>query len=740
MPVSAQHHRTSSGTYHNKLHDNDKRNAPLTKGRSVNHAAILNETDHFGSTINRVVHSHHELNRRSYQNTVPRQGILAPLLMLLCQFRLVGTQLPATTDSPTWVTDRDVSLSVSRNIAPAETGRHGCSAILNPVVNALYETGQFIARHDPLRFPTADASPMSLVGEKSTMAADITWDFKSDSYIITGEQKKKALISSLVQYLVSDGQVTAEESKHIEWRLRSEAAGMPIVATRLDNREIESNRTTRALIAERDPRTGEHIRTHCAFEEEVLDTQGENKGRVLLFQAQRAENPFRMIYDNKPNYIPSQGERWIADGFNILFDFLTLGVKPLIGKLIANAKRREYYQNLRDDICAERFRQLFIAELATSMSIDGLPFRLRGGGGRVKPSELLHVLPEHDRAAFYTRDPHSGIRKEILLELEPKTINTNEQKVYLKPTEEPNEFVTYLPDAENPALLERKVRVDEDNLSWRYADSFDADHLNVDIREGRRQITLHGEYYELHQNGAGKYEVVLNKYSGVKEFVPVYMEPLSRTWHLSTHNTRPVFNKKQIDLIVRMKSTKEEGFYYRPKLNENKHYYGNGNLFEQVKIGDATNKPCGHYIEMNGDMVPVRNAQHRGKGVLYEVYDVKKPFRKGHLVEWDGCRWLFERKTSVHVSKLLKKTIDPSLFSGKVDAGRLSTADHQGLRYDANGHGYIKILGVHIRVGQHGKNYYLKDKRGGKFYIEIRNDQFYPDDFSNHIMRLKKTI
>ena len=31
----------------------------------------------------------------------------------------------------------------------------------------------------------------------------------------------------------------------------------------------------------------------------------------------------------------------------------------------------------------------------------------------------------------------------------------------------------------------------------------------------------------------------------------------------------------------------------------------------------------------------------------------------GHPIEWDGNRWLFERKTSIHVSKELKKLISP---------------------------------------------------------------------------------
>lgn len=132
--------------------------------------------------------------------------------------------------------------------------------MLSPVATALYETGQSIARHDPLRFPAADASPMPQAGTKSTITADIVRDLKSDSHIITGEQKKNELIFSLVQYLVSDGQLTADEGKDVELWLRSEAAGMPMVTARLDNEDSGTNRMKRALVAENDPRTAEHIK------------------------------------------------------------------------------------------------------------------------------------------------------------------------------------------------------------------------------------------------------------------------------------------------------------------------------------------------------------------------------------------------------------------------------------------------------------------------------------------------
>lgn len=734
MPISAAQHRATTGTHQNKVFEN--------KGKSnITHTSVTNRDsqhvsrDHydFPLALTHVGNSPNVMSGPAEQLTL-RQSTALLCLQLLSQIRPGDNPLYATSGNAALDSGRDVLPPFSRNAPHSDNSGNGFSTMLSPVANALYETGQFIARNDPLKFPVADALPVPLTETESTMVAGIVRDLISDSYIITGEQKKNELISSLVQYLVSDAQMTSDEGKNVELWLRSEASGMPMVAARLDNDESTSPRKKRALVAERDPRTAEHIKEHCAFEEEVLDAQGENQGKVLIFQAQRAENPFRMIYDNNPDGRPSPEERGVADGLNIVADILTLGIKPLIGQLVANAKRREYYQNQGDEICAERFRRLFIAEMATSLDVDGLTFTRRGSAGKVRPSELLHALPEQERAAFFTRNPHTGIRKEILLELKKGNgaINDNERTVYLKPTEKKNEFVTYHPDAVKPEMLERRVIVDENNLSWRYADSFDTSGLNVEISEGKRQIRLHGEYYELQQNAASKYEIVVNKASGVKEFVPVYMEPLSRTWHLSVHNEHPAFSNKQTDIIKEIKVNKAEGFNYIPRGNNNQKYYGNGNIYVQEKIGESGHYPWGRYVEMNGELIPVKEVVTPGHGVHYEVYNLKFPEKKGHPIEWDGNRWLFERKTSVHVSKDLKNLIPPEIIAEKVDAGKLSAPDHQGLRYDADGNKYIKVKSEYIKLEQRKGQLFIRLNDGDKIYVSYSGNKFNPTEVNRY--------
>ncbi|WP_253376618.1 putative adhesin [unidentified bacterial endosymbiont] len=708
-----------TGLYQNTPRDNIRgKIATQLHGVNSNEPVISDEISHFASRINRACHSD-----EGWNNTVPRQGIAIPLLMLLSQFRLADSPLSAPHTSRALTVERNPLSPVLRN---TDINSNGLGIIMSPLTTALFETAEFIARHDPLIFPVANASPVPLPGAESTMATDIVGDLKSGSYIITDEQKKDELISSLVQYLVHDGQLTVNEGKDIELRLWSEAAGTPMVAARLDNEYPVGSRPKRALAAENDPRTAVHIKKYCAFEEEVLDAQEVNKGKVLLFQAQRAENPFRMIYDNNPDSRPSPEERGVAEGLKISAEIITLGIAPLIGKLIANVKRREYYQNQGDEICAERFRRLFFAELATSLDVDGLKFRFRASIGKVKPTELLHALPEPKRAAFYTRNPLTGIRKEILLELKhgQGAINDNGRKVYLKPTEKINEFVTYYPDAAKPEWLERRVIVDESNLSWRYADSFDSTGLNVEISEGKRQITLSGENYQLEQNAVGVYEIIVNEGGGVKKFIPVYMEPLSKTWHLSTHNKHPAFNDKQSKLINEIKAQREKGFYYIPRGNNNKNLYGQGNIYVQEKIGDYGHYAWGRYVEMNGELLPVRNTKHQGHGVLYEVYDRKFPDKEGYPIEWDGNRWLFERQTSVHVSEALRNQITPAMYSKHMDMTTLSAPDHMGLRIDPRGTKYLKINGQFVKLEKREGSFFIKENNDKKLLIDFKNNEF----------------
>lgn len=193
MPVSALQHRVSAGAYQNKLHDNIRRSS-TTQAQSLNsdRSAIPDEIHHSGSSISRVVNSHEELSRPSYQTTSPRQGIAAPLLMLLSQVRLDGIPISLTTDIPAFTSERSVFPSVYQNTAHSDNSGNGFSAMLSPVANALHEAGEFLAQHDPLRFPGADAAVLPDGGVNSITATDIAKDIHESRYL-SGEIRAKTV-------------------------------------------------------------------------------------------------------------------------------------------------------------------------------------------------------------------------------------------------------------------------------------------------------------------------------------------------------------------------------------------------------------------------------------------------------------------------------------------------------------------------------------------------------------------
>ncbi|WP_279050338.1 protein kinase family protein [Cedecea davisae] len=530
---------------------------------------------------------------------------------------------------------------------------------------------------------------------------------------------------------MADGQLTAVEAEDFEFLLRTEAADNPVLITSLQ----EMPRTRRALLQELNPQTGEHIKAHCAFEEEVMDVEGKSAGKLLLLQAQRAENPFRMIYDSK-NREPSTVEKGFANALNFVTNIMTLGVKPFITNIIAAEKRRQYYENKGDDICSERHRRILVAETFTSVDATGHVFP-----SKLSKPKLLIQSESPKNAAFYLKQPQAGTRKEIILELKQGDggINNIEHPVYLKPTGEPNEFITHHSDGTVPQHQERKVIVSDQKLSWRYADDLTAKELDVDVREGKKQIKLYDEYYELTGVEAGKYKVLIRNKMGLRIYIPVYMEPLSKAWHVNVVNGRRAFNIKQEKIINEISAKRNDNFEYACESNNNENYYGLGRIYRAIKPGADYSRGSGKYVEMNGHLVPVREIVTAKHGVHYEVYDIKNINKKGWLLEWDGARWLFERHTSVHVSRGLKNKITSQSHIKNIDASMLSAPDRYGLRWDGLDNSYIKIKNNHFKIKKLNKNRFSLSTStdGHRTILRFKKNKFHIESAGERLKNIK---
>lgn len=123
MPISALQYRVTAGAYQNKLHNSFRMNSiEQTRGINSDHSAIPDEIHLLGRSISRVVNSHEQLSRSSYQTTNPRQGIAAPLLMLLTEVQLTYTPVVAT--SPTTVSESEMKPSMSENVEQSANSNH----------------------------------------------------------------------------------------------------------------------------------------------------------------------------------------------------------------------------------------------------------------------------------------------------------------------------------------------------------------------------------------------------------------------------------------------------------------------------------------------------------------------------------------------------------------------------------------------------------------------------------------
>lgn len=711
MPISAMQHRLSTACYPYKSCKN-KRDKTL---ESINSNSSVSVHD-FSPHISHVENSPKILSPSSNSLFALRGAMATPLqLMLLLDF-LHRTDAASLAYKENPFSNMDSGLT---HINRSHFVKN------NPISRFLSDDGH--VSHQPCGMPEITQAVTSYDNSNSTLFIN------ENSHILCDDQKKNALISAIKHYLVSDGQLSTEAGQDVELSLKQWAKAGPLFITPLVE---NTDRIKRALMPEYNPRTAEHIKEHYAFEEEIRNARGENEVKLLLFQLYISENPFGMIYDDTAGG-PLPEARGAAEGLNFVTDRLTLGIKPLIGKLIANAKRRDYIKNQGDEICAERFRRLIIAEIATSLDVDSIAYKFRGAARKVKPTELLRTTPGQKRAAYYVQNPQNGIKKAILLERQPgnTAIHTEGREIFLKPTDKPNEFMTYHPYATRPELLQRKVIVDEETLTWDYADTFDAANLNVEVREGKKQIPLYGEYVDLNKNGEGMFEIVMRKTSGSDEFVPVYLEPLSKTWHMRTHNQHPVFTREQENIINTLRIEPDRDFHYIPYTNNNPRYYGSGKIYRAEKIDDTSHYAWGRYIEMNGEIVPVREVVFPGRGVHYEVYNSNYPDKEHHLVSWDGRRWIFERPTSIHVSSTLEKQITSDMFTQNIDVAHLSSPDKNGLRWDENNKSYLNINNQFIRVKKVGNNRFLliKAVHDPKMVLRLKKNKFYPENLAERL-------
>ncbi len=196
------------------------------------------------------------------------------------------------------------------------------------------------------------------------------------------------------------------------------------------------------------------------------------------------------------------------------------------------------------------------------------------------------------------------------------------------------------------------MSIEQKSGTFQYADSFSSEKLNVELIEGKKFIEIYGNKYELQMNRNQQYNIITELNSGIKKHIPVYMEPLSKTWHLKTHNEKRVFSNVKKEIIDRLKVMPEKDRrYFESSLNKG--------IFEvrDANKDISTEHALYSVVEINGSLVPVKTDVVPERGIKYKLYNRKNPHGKKYLIELDGNRWIFEMASSPNVSKSLEKAV-----------------------------------------------------------------------------------
>lgn len=457
----------------------------------------------------------------------------------------------------------------------------------------------------------------------------------------------------------------------------------------------------------------DYLRNNCHIRTKTV--RGDPVGDSLLVAGEYVRNPWRGVAENINDLIWPDSPlsataetvtEYLNAGSDIVIGFYTMFLYPILKYGASKSLSAAGQATNGDMTCLKReFSPEEMARLLFDTDV-GIahhqPFPLF----HHKPVELAGAGTFKPSGTFVEQYFPSGISREKFM-----AIHRDGADILIR-EKAPGEFVSHHPHAADPQQLERPVYFDARTQRIYFSTDF-ANERGYDfhIVEGRQFIDVMGDKFELNYHHARRRLEIQVEHGDVVSHLPVYKEKLSHTWHLGIHNNNPVFTPSQVSLIDRMKFRGNAGDTFSAIDNLNPDAYGKGKLYEVRKAGAAPSDAADRLvIEMHGELVPVRMQVIPGHGVRVEAYHASAVRKRGRLVEWDGLRWVFEKRTSAHVDSKVRKTIDASMFDRTISAHDLSAADRRGLRWDKHDRSFLKIKGGFVRVrqfGYHPDAYYI---------------------------------
>lgn len=560
--------------------------------------------------------------------------------------------------------------------------------------------------------PGTEATPLKNNERK------IVQDTESGYYVIATEQDKKDLITSLQRHLVANGPVNEDEGADIEFSLRTIAADsavllIPLYAT--DNSFSDRNGPAKEKIKKTADTEAKDI-----YAKNICNEKGEVQGQIIVLSKTFSQELLQELHldtASPPLSETKQQSKKRAPAAHLLM----FGLNLPHGKMLESVIKQDYAHN---SVNAGNDKSTTSASSITSQINQTSPGE--------KPEALNEIIPVKSRAIFYIENPHTGIRKEVLLVLNPSNEGmTSGTPVILLPTEKDNEFVTQTSDAENSEQTAKKIIFNDSNNTWNYADDASKE-LNVNVIEGHSQINFYGDYYQIKTDKKGGYLIAFEKKSGVKEYLPVYRNPLSGTWQSKIHNGHFAYSDKDEKIIDKLAVDIVSEFNYVKSQDDITTWYGVKEIYETHKKGDPEKYVWGKYIEMNGKVVPVRNILQEGFKVQYEVYDSKNPEAKGYPIEWNGAQWVLESSTSIYVAPELEDQITADMLEKHIDTNILSAPDLIGIRTDSSGKQYIKIKGGYLSVEKNQEDLFVTKPNGNIISLEIIKGKLHSRNDNNN--------
>lgn len=600
--------------------------------------------------------------------------------------------------------------------------------------------------HTLLNLPMASAKPHHYRHKKAD------WDEHLKILTVENESVKADVFSTLKTYMVNKNILDVQQGETFEFEWRNAAAGTFLyVYTDEGSNATAVDALRRVKRVNANEYIANHIMANCAFEEEIYNAEGENVGKQLIVQAQNIEDPLRLIFGDMTEQNASGFKKFAVDGsrmvFLILTTGLTFGLMPAAQRIYASVLRKKYYQAQGDRICADRQNHLILANIATSLMVEGRPYKSRASVNP-KPAQIHPEVWHSNRAALYTRDKSTHIEREVLVKVKSNAPaeGRGQTETFIVPAKDGTARLSSAATDKN-VNAGRKVFLEKKKNEWHYVDDPSGAALNVEVSEGNQYIQMGDKKYQLHtQNAAAepstRYSVVIDNAAGNVEYQPVYREPITKRWHFLHRNERVVFTKRQTKVIESNELTPEqyEGHVLFRREGGDPQRYGDGEVYDIRKIGDSVSSPpvCS-VVEIYGRLVKIEIIEMPGKGPQYVVKSKAKNGEKMFPLAWEDQRWTLERIIPLSMPKKLAERITVKMQDVQVETNTLSLPDARELRWDAHRQPFLLIKGKYynLRASRLDQNVYTLRNKNDRLNLVYRDKQYHEETLGERLQRLK---